>query len=72
MKYINEIRRAIKDQLHIYVNTTEGHHTGIAAEASNPELLKLITNEGAIWIPLHQITHVSSVLTFRTIKKGCS
>ncbi|MGM1023201.1 MAG: hypothetical protein ACQEXV_22445 [Bacillota bacterium] len=72
MKFNNEIRRAIEQQHQIYINTLYGHYTGIAAYAADPTRLRLVTNGEIVWIPLHEITHVSTVLTFKPIKKGCS
>ncbi|MNW65523.1 hypothetical protein D3C74_439110 [compost metagenome] len=68
MKYKNEIRKAIEGSLQLYVRTLESNYTGIAATSQDTTRLKLVTKEGAVWIPIHEINHVSTVLTIKTQK----
>ncbi|KJD42233.1 hypothetical protein, partial [Paenibacillus terrae] len=68
MKYKKEIRNAIEGSLQLYVSTFEKNYTGIAASSHDATRLKLITKEEAVWIPIHEINHLSTVLPLKSHK----
>lgn len=65
MKHLHELKMAVTLQHEVVLTLYNGDSiTGLPKWGEDPKRVKLRTVEGAVWVPLEEIEHVTRIIPF--------